>query len=122
MDITCCNRCRHDDKLIPLIWTFAFPGAEWWCPNCGQTYGMFDGYHETEETPELVKLREDFEKGTEEYRHAIGVTHCSSMQWEGKQIEYAELPVEEKKRLQKIREQWKYGDLYEKLKSPQPEA
>ena len=21
---------EHDDYEVPLLWTFAFPGAEWW--------------------------------------------------------------------------------------------
>ena len=30
----------HQDYQVPLLWTFAFPGAEYWCPYCGHIHGM----------------------------------------------------------------------------------
>ena len=32
--------CGRHEKKVPLIWTFKFPGAEYWCPYCGYTSGM----------------------------------------------------------------------------------
>ena len=32
---------RHHKRPPMLIWTFAFRGAEYWCPMCGRTWGMF---------------------------------------------------------------------------------
>jgi hypothetical protein len=38
-EIKVCD-CGDDDILTPLLWTFKFPGAEYWCPRCGYTAGM----------------------------------------------------------------------------------
>ena len=32
--------CGCHDYKVPLIWTFKFSGAEYWCPYCGHTTGM----------------------------------------------------------------------------------
>jgi len=47
--------CREHENEIPLIWTFAFDGAEYWCPYCGQNYGMLGAGIKVEETEELKK-------------------------------------------------------------------
>ncbi len=49
--IRVCDRCRK-----PIFWTFAFPGAEWYCPSCGASRDMFFG-KDADATPELLKLR-----------------------------------------------------------------
>lgn len=51
------------ERETPLIWTFRFPGAEYWCPHCGALYDMFGGGHAAKITPELEqRLTEDKEK------------------------------------------------------------
>ena len=48
--------CRgHRDIETPLIWTFKFDGAEYWCPHCGHTAGMLGAGIEVPHTPELAK-------------------------------------------------------------------
>lgn len=33
--------CHCDfENPTPLLWTFKFQGAEYWCPSCGHTAGM----------------------------------------------------------------------------------
>lgn len=32
--------CDNHIKQVPLIWTFKFAGAEYWCPFCGKKSGM----------------------------------------------------------------------------------
>ena len=44
---------NHPEFEVPLIWTFAFNGAEYWCPYCGQNSGMLGAGEDVEETPEL---------------------------------------------------------------------
>ena len=43
-DIKICPRCQqHHDTQEPLISTFMFMGAEYYCLWCGWTGGIFDG-------------------------------------------------------------------------------
>lgn len=56
--ITICK--DHQDYQVPLIWTFIFPGHEYWCPYCDHKYGMFGDYINTPETPELIKRKAAF--------------------------------------------------------------
>ena len=49
--IVVCGRCEE-----PLVWTFMFDGAEYYCPCCGLTAGAFGGEtEEVDETPELKR-------------------------------------------------------------------
>lgn len=50
------------DKKTPLIWTFRFPGAEYWCPKCGNLYGMFGCYFSLPATDELKKIKQEWEE------------------------------------------------------------
>ena len=61
-DIKCCPKC---DK--PVVWTFMFPGAEWFCLFCKWQGGLF--YAERRDhTPELVELRD---KITKEFKKLV---------------------------------------------------
>ena len=112
--ITICP--RHDERPTPLIWTFAFMGAEYWCPWCGHIGGMFGAGMSVEATDELAaRLAEDTER-TAEYRHACAVQVCSYVEWQGKRIRPGDLPDEEKQRLQAIRESWVYPATAEETK------
>ena len=51
-EIMVCN--THE---TPLIWTFAFPGAEYFCMSGNHAGGMLGTGHKVEATPELLKLR-----------------------------------------------------------------
>jgi len=46
--ITVCRKCRH-----PLLWTFLFDGAEYYCLNCGGKTGMMGGGDDVEATVKL---------------------------------------------------------------------
>ena len=104
-EVKCCN--RHDEN-VQLVWTFAFPGAEYWCPYCGAHYGMMGAGEVREltfaERREMIKYR----KIGKEYLNAMSTFNCSALMWEGKQITPDELPEEEKTRLKKIINEWKY--------------
>jgi hypothetical protein len=104
-EIKCCN--RHDEN-VKLEWTFAFPGAEYWCPYCGANYGMMGAGEIREltftERREMIKYR----KIGKEYLNAVSTFNCSYLEWEGKRITPKELPKAEKQRLQKIIDEWRY--------------
>ena len=45
------NTCRSCN--IPIVWTFAFPGAEYFCLKCHGNTGMMGGVLSVKSTPEL---------------------------------------------------------------------
>lgn len=99
---------EHPDKAVPLISTFAFPGAEFWCPHCGATYGFFWNWVEVVETKDLIKANKDWKKKSADYLDARSTLCCSTTEWEGKMISPRDLPVEEKARLKKIIDEWEH--------------
>lgn len=60
--------CRNDGE--PLVWTFEFSGAEWYCVACGGNEDLFGS--RAAATPErlrrLDKLTEQYERGLAERR------------------------------------------------------
>ena len=99
----------HQEYPVPLIWTFAFNGSEYWCPFCGFNGGMFGSGKEVPITAELKERRTRYEKFSKEFLHATGILVCVSTYFQGKRIPPSELPKEEQDRLAKIREEWDYG-------------
>ena len=47
-EITVCSDCE-----TPLVFTFCFAGAEYYCLNCGNATGMMGGGDRVKSTPEL---------------------------------------------------------------------
>lgn len=46
--------CReHPEYQVPMIWTFKFPGAEYWCPYCGKQEGMMEAGIVVATNPEI---------------------------------------------------------------------
>lgn len=97
---------NHQDYKTPLIWTFAFPGAEYWCPVCGQSSGMLGAGINVEATPELKARTEAHLKEARGYLEAIYERTCDSMEYEGKRITFAELPEHEKQRGKEVIDNW----------------
>ena len=58
--------CNCDEKT-PLLWTFKFDGAEYWCPRCGYTSGMFGAGIDIESTPELEQSLIDWKGKSKPY-------------------------------------------------------
>lgn len=50
-EVAVCPYCGE-----PLLWTFIYSGAEWYCLRCGYSCGMF-GEKRAEATPELKMRR-----------------------------------------------------------------
>lgn len=106
---------NHQDYLVPLIWTYSWNGAEYWCPYCDSHNGMLDVEVDHKFTEELEKRLKLYEKATEDYRHAMGVLVCASTEWKGVQTKPQDLPQEEKDRLAKLRN-WELNVKAEDLK------
>lgn len=85
---------NHKDYEVPLISTFIFSGAEYWCPYCGVAEGFLGAGEFVDCTEELKKRSEMYLKATEEYRNAKGSLACSSLEYKGKRITPSELPKE----------------------------
>ncbi len=99
---------HQDDLITPLIWTFAFNEAEYWCPFCGKNEGMMGAGELVKSTAVLRNRLKRFKKISYDYLDAKSVEVCSSMQWKGKWINANDLPEEEKDRLKKVIKDWKY--------------
>lgn len=114
--ISVCN--GHKEYETPLVSTFAFNGAEYWCPYCGQTYGMMST-ESVENTKQLQKRRDQYTKytnsGDDAFLHAKGILVCVATTWKGKKIKPEELPKTEQKRLERIRKAWTYGRKIEDI-------
>ena len=108
--------CEEHDEEVPLIWTFAFAGAEYWCPFCGYTGGMFGSGMIVKETPEIVRRGKYYRQLSKEFLDAKSTIACSSLVWKGKEISPDDLPQEEKDRVDKVASSWKYGQSFTELK------
>ncbi len=107
---------NHQNYKVPLIWTFAFPHKEYWCPYCGYTVGMLGIGDSINVTKAVTKRLSLYEKFSVDFIHATGVLSCCETTWKGERIKPQDLPKKEKQRLAKIRENWKYKIKLEKTK------
>lgn len=93
---------HREEYPTPLIFTFAFIYAEYWCPYCGRKSGMFDGGHLrlSDDLPAsmvetLQKRHDKFLKLAMPFMEAAGVRVCSSLEWpkgSGQQVKPRDLP------------------------------
>ena len=108
----------HEEYVTPLVHTYAFNGAEYWCPYCGQIYGMMST-ERIDNTKQLQKRKDQYTKytnrGDEAFLHAKGILVCISTMWKGKRVKPEELPKTENKRLEKIRKAWSYNRKIEDI-------
>lgn len=106
-EIRVCN--NHQDKeKVPLIFTMAFPFTEYWCPACGNKHELLGAGDIVIKTIELDKSSIEWNIKGRDYLQAISAKSCESMKFEGKRVTYDQLPEKEKKRLQKIEDNWTY--------------
>lgn len=100
--------CTRHDEEVPLIWTFAFNGSEYWCPACGFNGGMFGSGKKVELTPELKKSAKIWEKKAKEFLNAKSMLVCYSMQIDGVEVMRKDIPKELMEKSRKIVESWEY--------------
>ena len=99
---------NHSGYEVPLIWTFAFMGCEYWCPYCGFKGGMLGSGHDVEITDKLKIRLEKYKKFSNLYLNAKKNFVCYKTEWMGKYLKPSDLPEKEKNRLRKIIDDWKY--------------
>lgn len=99
---------RHQDRPTPLIWTFAFDGAEYWCPACGCNEGMMGAGEDVEETPELKQSLKDWKKKTKKFLEARSTLVCHRLKYKGEYIKPSELPKKVLDKKRKIVNDFKY--------------
>ena len=100
--------CSCHEEQVPLIWTFAFNGSEYWCPACGFNGGMFGSGQRVELTKELKKSAKKWEKKAEEFLDAKSTLVCYSKEINGVEVMRKDIPKEEMDRCEKIVNEWKY--------------
>lgn len=100
--------CGNHEKQVPLISTYAFNGAEFWCPYCGYTGGFLGAGVKVETTKELVDLHTHYVELSKGFLHAKSVGICSSTLFNGERMDPRDLPDEEKARLAKVIKDWVY--------------
>lgn len=64
---------EHEGYVIPLVSTFAFSGAELWCPFCGHTYGIFNAEPEVSRSPMLETIRMKYKEHWVDFLDATGM-------------------------------------------------
>jgi len=68
---------HHPEYKVPLLWTFAFAGSEYWCPYCGTSGGMFGTGTEVNFTEALYGRQRIYEEYSDIYLQAYGYLGCS---------------------------------------------
>ena len=100
--------CDCHDEQIPLIFTFAFNGREYWCPHCGYGAGMFGAGVDVPSTPKLEKLLEELKEKSKAFLQAKGRQVCVELEYKGKRIKPTQLPEHEKEKDRETIRKWEY--------------
>lgn len=100
---------NHQYYKVPLIWTFVFPGAEYWCPYCDYIGGMLGAGDEVKATKHLLKKREKYENLVAPYLRAEASFSAIRFKYNNIMYERGTLPEHAKKKFAKICDEWKTG-------------
>ena len=106
-EITVCD-CHKKD--VQLIWTFAFPYKEFWCPYCGATYGMMGAGRNAKWTWKIHNEYVNNLKRSRMFLRAIAMKNCSKYKYKGEWIEPSKIPEKLLNYYNKQAEKWKYKD------------
>lgn len=98
-----------NDYLVPLIWTFAFCGSEYWCPYCGTSMGMMGAGEAVPLTKEIFERGKKYTELSKAYLSARSSQICNTLMFEGKRITPDKLPKSEKQKNIDIINNWKYN-------------
>ena len=107
-EITTLKICVHHRYRVPLLWTFAFPGAEYWCPYCGHTHGMLGAGDSVPVTEELLDRRDAYEEFCADYLLAQASTYCHSMTIDDVEYKREDIPEKNLEIFALARKNWKY--------------
>lgn len=100
--VTTCPRCG---PTVPMVWTFAFMGCEWWCPCCGYGCGCGSGDRQ-DATPALTATLKDFEKKSADYLNATGSRIATKTLFAGEWLHWSEFPAAERARREAVIKGW----------------
>ena len=98
----------HDHRPTPMIFTFAFPGSEYWCPYCGHHGGMFGTGIDVPTTLELEATAMTDEAGAQDYLRAIGGLRAVKVLYRNEWVSPDDLPPDEVSRRNRIIANWHY--------------
>lgn len=104
--------CPRHPEVVMMVHTMAFKEAELWCPFCGYKTGLFGNVKTMKSNPVIEEALRKVKERDKLYRpflDAQGTLSSSRTTWFGKTIPPADLPAEEKLRLQQIVESFQYG-------------
>lgn len=97
---------------VPLIWTIAFPGKEYWCPYCGKKFDFLE--------PEKIKVTDELEKKLHLYREhsqtyleAVNILAAEKLNFKGKWYTKEDIPQYLKDNAKKIIKNYKYKVVLE---------
>lgn len=106
-EIKICSDHR-DKEEVPLIWTFAFNGSEYWCPACGYNAGMLGAGRDVPKTKVLENRLARYTKQSKSYLKAKGRLICAQLKYKGKWIKFNELPERSQIYWRNQAKLWKY--------------
>lgn len=99
---------HHKERPTQLIWTFAFPYKEFWCPACGAKWGMMGAGDNVKWTPAIHDRYVADKKRSKRFLSAVGRKSCSKFKYKGEWYEPSEIPPSLKKYDDAIIKNWKY--------------
>ena len=106
-EITVCD-CHKKD--VQLIWTFAFPYKEFWCPYCGATYGMMGAGRNAKWNWKIHNEYVNNLKRSRKFLRANGALCCSKFKYRGEWIEPSDMPEKLRKYYERQKENWVFKD------------
>ena len=67
--------CSGHNIHVPLLFTFKFPGAEYWCPVCERNFDVFGSGSDVEGTLELDRRHEVLSQYAAEYLGSMDIEY-----------------------------------------------
>ncbi len=102
--------CDQHENKVPLIFTFSFPGSNYWCPHCGYTSRVMPKNSETKLTAPIEKLRDKNLEDSKEFLAAIKILKSpKAVMWNNVRTKVEDIPAEDIEALQEIVDSYKYG-------------
>jgi len=100
--------CDNHDYKVPLLGTFAFDGAEYWCPYCGKCSGMLGAGTDVPVTEALIGRQKIYRDYADVYLHANGLMVCAETTLENKSMNRADIPPAIMEEAKKYANSWRY--------------